>query len=282
MKKYFNFSIIPAGIFLLAACSNSSAPGAATSADSSADHTGNTAKGDNVQATTPGYMSLQRGDYAAASGQFQASNGVTPHSAYDELDLGDAYQHQGRMDLAEPWYRAAMTDGHGVVAVSTTSAMPRGATIEDIACRNLAIGLPPATTEAAATPCQTTLTVAVVPSTGQVATSSQTIAFNTYFDFDKATLSAGGQTNIDAAAAQIRANPALKVAIVGKASDVGTDSYNMALSERRADTIRDAMIADGVAASRIDVRWVGMREPPVPEQAGAHEPLNRVVETTVN
>jgi outer membrane protein OmpA-like peptidoglycan-associated protein len=283
MKKYLKIGFIPAGMLALAACSNSAPPGPATISDSSADHTGNTAKGDNVSAATPGYMSLQNADYAVAVTQFVASNNATPHSAYDELDLGVAYQHQGRMDLAEPWYRAAMTDGHGVVATTTTTELSRGHTVEEIACQNLAMGLRPAAVGEVATPCQTTLTVGVVSSTAQVTTSYRgETTFNTYFDFDKATLSAGGRANIDSAAGLIRANPALRVMIVGKASNVGSDAYNMILSEIGANAIRDAMVADGVPTASIDVRWVGMRELPVAEQAGYREPLNRVVQTTVN
>ena len=281
MRKRPAILALPFGILLLAACSNSPAPGPATSASSSADHTGNTEKGDNVQATTPGFQSLQNGNYAAATAQFQASNIVTPRSPYDELDLGDAYQHQGRMDLAEPWYRAAMTDGHGIVAGSTTTDLSRGHTIEEIACQNLAIGLKPASVEGTATPCQTTLVLAVVAGSGPVAERYQITSYNTYFDFDKSSLNADGQTNVETASKQMLANTALRVTLVGKASLVGTDEYNMALSHRRADTIRDAMVADGVPSSRVDVRWVGSRELPVAEDATTHQPLNRVVESTV-
>lgn len=284
MRKHPVILALPLGILLLAACSNNNntAPGPATSADASADHTGNTEKGDNVQASTPGYQSLQTGNYAAATAQFQASNVVTPRSPYDELDLGDAYQHQGRMDLAEPWYRAAMTDGHGIVATSTTTEQSRGHTIEEIACQNLAIGLQPASVEGTATPCQTTLVLAVVAGSGPVAATYQITSYNTYFEFDKSTLNADGQANVDTASKQMLANAALRMTLVGKASLVGTDEYNMALSHRRADTIRDAMIADGVPSSRMDVRWVGSRELPVAEQdATTHQPLNRVVESTV-
>jgi outer membrane protein OmpA-like peptidoglycan-associated protein len=52
----------------------------------------------------------------------------------------------------------------------------------------------------------------------------------------------------------------------------------MALSERRAGAVRDALIANGASVSRTDVRWVGDREPPVPTAAGVHEARNRVVE----
>jgi outer membrane protein OmpA-like peptidoglycan-associated protein len=68
--------------------------------------------------------------------------------------------------------------------------------------------------------------------------------------------------------------------LVGKADLSGTDAYNLALSKRRADTVRSALVAGGVSADRIEEQWVGMREPPVPTAAGVREPRNRVVEVS--
>jgi outer membrane protein OmpA-like peptidoglycan-associated protein len=224
---------------------------------------------DNVTTSTPGYIALKAGDYPAATRDFKASVAVTPHSPYDELDLGASYQHQGRMDLAEPLYRAAMTDGHGIMPTETTTARSKGHTVEEIACQNLAMGLP-AAIEGTATPCQTTLIVAV-------AAPGVHSAYNTYFDFDKSTLTPDGRALVMAASKDAIANPTRRVALVGHASRVGTDPYNMALSQKRVDTVRDAMIADGVPAARIDITWVGERQLAVPEKEGVREPLNRVV-----
>jgi OmpA-OmpF porin, OOP family len=55
----------------------------------------------------------------------------------------------------------------------------------------------------------------------------------------------------------------------------------MALSHRRADAVRAALIADGIAANRIADSWVGFHEPPVPTAPGVREPRNRVVEVTL-
>jgi len=101
--------------------------------------------------------------------------------------------------------------------------------------------------------------------------------FNVYFDFDKSTLTEDGRKIVDQAGSQVKRDGS-RVAIAGKADLSGSDSYNLALSRRRADAVRQALMADGVPADRIDERWVGMREPPVPTAAGVREPRNRVVE----
>ena len=73
-----------------------------------------------------------------------------------------------------------------------------------------------------------------------------------------------------------------RIAIVGKADLAGTVPYNMALSQRRADRVRDAMVAGGVPANRIDVKWVGDREPPVATAPGVRDAQNRVVEVAID
>ena len=111
----------------------------------------------------------------------------------------------------------------------------------------------------------------------QPAPAAATRQYNVYFDWDKATLTADAGKIIDQVASQVKQTSS-RVAITGKADLSGSDAYNMALSHRRADAVRQALQADGVPADRIDERWVGMREPPVPTAAGVREPRNRVVE----
>lgn len=103
--------------------------------------------------------------------------------------------------------------------------------------------------------------------------------FNVYFDFDQSTLTEDGRKIVDLVAGQVKGGN-VRVAITGKADLSGTDAYNIGLSKRRADAVRQALIADGVEAARIDERYVGMREPPVPTAAGVREPRNRVVEVS--
>jgi OmpA-OmpF porin, OOP family len=101
--------------------------------------------------------------------------------------------------------------------------------------------------------------------------------YNVYFDFDKATLTEDGRKIVDLVASQAKGGE-VKVAITGKADLSGTDAYNLGLSKRRAEAVRQALAADGVPASSVEERYVGMREPPVPTAPGVREPRNRVVE----
>jgi OOP family OmpA-OmpF porin len=103
--------------------------------------------------------------------------------------------------------------------------------------------------------------------------------FNVYFDFDKSNITPEAQRIIDLVASQVKADQGT-VVLVGKADLSGTDSYNLALSKRRADAVHSALAAAGVPRNRVEERYVGMREPPVPTAPGVREPRNRVVEIT--
>lgn len=114
------------------------------------------------------------------------------------------------------------------------------------------------------------------------AAAPMTHQYNVYFEFDRSALTPQAHQIVDQAADTMRRDKDSQIALVGKADLSGTDPYNMALSQRRADMVRSTLIADGVQASQIEIRWVGDREPPVPTAAGVREPRNRVAEITLN
>lgn len=284
MFKYGAFTIIPLGLLLLSGCAapqpHASEPQPKPAAQTAARPL--PPMSSNVTTQTPGYIALKEGDFVTSAREFRASNLKRPNSPYDELNLGASYQNQGRMDLAEPFYRQAMTHGHNMVPVETTMPWAKGHTVEEIACKNLAMGLKPASIEGTATPCQTTLVLALVAAPGPVAPVYRQTTYNTYFDFDKSDLTADGRQIMNDAVKEIRDNPGVRVTLVGKSSSLGSDTYNYELSHQRVNTVRDAMIAAGIPSSRIDIVWVGEQELAVPQAAGEREQLNRVVEGTIN
>lgn len=244
----------------------------------------NEAKTTNATPSSPGYRALKNGDYAKARDYIETSNAERPNDAFDELNLGVAYQGLGRMDLAEPLYRQAMTHGHGLYPKETIRPQDRGRTVEEIACANLGRGLKPASVAGTASPCQTTLVVMVSepPVVGEpIHTRHARTDFNTYFEFDRSTLTREGREVVDDAADRALSNPRYQINLVGKASSIGASSYNWELSRLRANAVRDELIAAGVPGSRINMRWVGETELPVAQADDVREPLNRVVEGVV-
>jgi outer membrane protein OmpA-like peptidoglycan-associated protein len=105
--------------------------------------------------------------------------------------------------------------------------------------------------------------------------------YNVYFQFDRANLTPEGRQVVDAVVEAAKGQPNIRIRLIGKADLTGTDPYNMALSHRRADTVRTRLRAEGVGERQIDEAWDGFRNPPVPTAKGIREPRNRVVEVTL-
>lgn len=105
--------------------------------------------------------------------------------------------------------------------------------------------------------------------------------YQLYFDTNSSAIDARGQ-NIVKTVAYVVANAGpTRVTVIGRTDRVGAPPANMALSQRRADTVRDALIAAGVPAARIDTIWTGEVKQDVATADNTAEQRNRVVDITV-
>jgi OOP family OmpA-OmpF porin len=103
--------------------------------------------------------------------------------------------------------------------------------------------------------------------------------FNVYFDVDKSTLTPEARQLVAQVIAEANRDPSAKVVVlVGKTDIAGTDRASPGPAQRRADTVRAALIAGGIAPDRISEHSVGSHEPPIPTPPGVREPRNRMVE----
>jgi outer membrane protein OmpA-like peptidoglycan-associated protein len=71
------------------------------------------------------------------------------------------------------------------------------------------------------------------------------------FDFDKSDIRSNETMKVSDIASYVQQNPTTMVGIDGYADPRGTDKYNQALSERRVNAIRDALLGAGVAGDKI-------------------------------
>jgi OOP family OmpA-OmpF porin len=113
---------------------------------------------------------------------------------------------------------------------------------------------------------------------------AMTMAPSTYivlFDFDRSNITPAGQAVIDQVLADAVAVGAVGISATGHADRAGPEDYNMALSLRRADSVREALIAGGIDPSAITVAGRGESEPAVPTPDGVREQANRRVEIVI-
>jgi outer membrane protein OmpA-like peptidoglycan-associated protein len=218
--------------------------------------------GVSITVDDPGFKALVAGDYAKSQSVFEPMFAKSPRDPYIELDLGLAYQGQGRMDLAEPLYRNALVDGANIVPFFTTNPGDKGKTISDIACENLKLGLKreDACSPAAPPP---------PPPPPPVKT------FIVFFDFNKSNLTAEGHSVVSEAVKTAKTNGFVKVMVTGHTDTVGSDRYNQKLSVRRAESVKSEMIGEGMDGSQISIEGKSFHDPLVPTGKGVREPQNR-------
>lgn len=102
--------------------------------------------------------------------------------------------------------------------------------------------------------------------------------FIVFFGFDSAQVTAAGDRVIDEAVAMAERMGVADYTITGHADRAGPEDYNLELSLRRANAVRDGLVARGVKASGISVAGRGEAENAVPTADGVREAKNRRVE----
>ena len=92
-----------------------------------------------------------------------------------------------------------------------------------------------------------------------------------------------GQKVINNLIVSMQANPMEVATIIGKTDTVGDQDYNMHLSHRRADAVRDALLYNGkVPTDHVETRWTGEHRQDVATAEDVSKAANRVVDIAVH
>jgi OOP family OmpA-OmpF porin len=102
--------------------------------------------------------------------------------------------------------------------------------------------------------------------------------FLLFFDLDSAQLTPEARDIVQSAADTAKKGNYTRFILTGHADRAGSADYNLALSRRRADAVKDALVGLGLPAGEITVEAKGEAEPLVPTADGVQEPQNRRVE----
>jgi len=105
-------------------------------------------------------------------------------------------------------------------------------------------------------------------------------SFMVFFDWDRSALSAQALATIKQAAYAFKASGTARITATGHTDTSGTPEYNMALSLRRAETVKGALVNEGIPATAIAVVGRGETQLLVQTGDGVREPQNRRVEIT--
>lgn len=108
-----------------------------------------------------------------------------------------------------------------------------------------------------------------------------TLGSDVLFNVGESVVSPGARNTLNRIVTYLRANPKQEVLIEGHTDSTGSDSFNMALSERRADAVANYLLSGGVAGNRIATRGYGESIPVASNDIPAGRQQNRRVEITI-
>ncbi len=102
------------------------------------------------------------------------------------------------------------------------------------------------------------------------------------FDFNKYTLKPGAREKLAKVAGILLAYPGLKVQLEGHTDSVGTEEYNMKLSNERAGAVRDYLVSQSVSMANLSATGLGKASPVASNDTAAGRQQNRRVEMVVS
>ncbi len=102
------------------------------------------------------------------------------------------------------------------------------------------------------------------PSAGTQADLVTNVGDRIYFGTDRFDLSAEARSVLEAQATWLAQFPNLAITIEGHADERGTREYNLALGDRRANSVKSYLVALGVSPSQINAISFGKERPAVP------------------
>jgi outer membrane protein OmpA-like peptidoglycan-associated protein len=102
------------------------------------------------------------------------------------------------------------------------------------------------------------------------------------FDFNKYTLKSEARERLAKISGIVEAYPGLKLQVEGHTDSIGSDQYNLELSEKRADSVRAYLVSNGVSPDSVKSEGFGKADPIADNGTAQGRKLNRRVDMIVN
>jgi OOP family OmpA-OmpF porin len=101
------------------------------------------------------------------------------------------------------------------------------------------------------------------------------------FDYNKWDIKPEYYSSLDQVVRVLEMNPTIKVELHGHTDSIGSDAYNLQLSQKRANAVRDYLVAKGISADRVTAKGMGEADPIASNETPEGRARNRRVELNV-
>lgn len=101
------------------------------------------------------------------------------------------------------------------------------------------------------------------------------------FGFDRSDLNTSAQTNLSKLVEVLQKYPDTNIEIIGHTDSKGTDAYNQALSERRANSVASYLRSQGISSTRLTAKGMGESDPVASNDTEEGQSQNRRVEFVI-
>ncbi len=108
-----------------------------------------------------------------------------------------------------------------------------------------------------------------------------TYAADTFFDFDKYVIKPEGKAKLDDLVAKTKGINLEVIIAVGHTDNIGSAAYNQALSERRANAVKEYLVSKGIEKNRVYTEGKGMKSPIASNSTAEGRAKNRRTEIEV-
>lgn len=102
-----------------------------------------------------------------------------------------------------------------------------------------------------------------------------------YFDTNKSNINAKSKATLDKLAKVFIEFTDTKILVVGHTDSSGKDDYNLTLSEKRATSVTNYLVSDGIASSRFETLWYGETQPKYDNATAEGRAKNRRVNVAI-
>lgn len=136
----------------------------------------------------------------------------------------------------------------------------------------------PAPVAVAPAPAPAPVVVAPAPAPVPVVVAKEIVSFDLLFDFDKSTIKDDMVPVLEQAKVILEEDSAVNFTVSGHTDSTGPEVYNQGLSERRATSVKNWLVSNGVSAARLEAVGYGETQPKYDNATREGRKLNRRVE----